>query len=301
MALSSFINTVATEPALARWTSLINNQPQPFPIVFFGDTKAYRWYFHNNGTLEPFSGNALYSLKVTLGNVDSGPSGGSYTLTCGTTTIAIPWNACSQDIAAALNDLPTVIAFGGVNVSGVFPNFLVYSNDLGVVTAITADASLLSPNSSIQANILTTGSVSARQQTQLVLRRGVIASETGWTPISGQAGWEGTMTTNTEGGVALLTEFGEIVGGYLQAETQLTAEVTEIATGLVTAFYQITVLFRGKNSDFTSVVPTPFPPTSGTVTSVSVVTANGLSGVVANPTTTPAITLTLSLVDGGSY
>lgn len=32
---------------------------------------------------------------------------------------------------------------------------------------------------------------------------------------------------------------------------------------------------------------------SGTVTSVSVTTANGVSGVVANPTTTPAITLTL--------
>lgn len=33
--------------------------------------------------------------------------------------------------------------------------------------------------------------------------------------------------------------------------------------------------------------------TNGTVTTVSVVTANGVSGVVANPTTTPAITLTL--------
>lgn len=38
------------------------------------------------------------------------------------------------------------------------------------------------------------------------------------------------------------------------------------------------------------------PPgaTSGTVTTVSVVTANGLSGSVANPTTTPAITLSYS-------
>jgi len=33
--------------------------------------------------------------------------------------------------------------------------------------------------------------------------------------------------------------------------------------------------------------------TNGTVTTVSVVTANGISGLVANPTTTPAITLTL--------
>ena len=32
-------------------------------------------------------------------------------------------------------------------------------------------------------------------------------------------------------------------------------------------------------------------PGSGTVTTISVVTANGLSGTVANPTTTPALTL----------
>lgn len=37
-------------------------------------------------------------------------------------------------------------------------------------------------------------------------------------------------------------------------------------------------------------------PASGTVTSVSVTTANGVSGSVANPTTTPAITLTLGAI-----
>lgn len=41
-------------------------------------------------------------------------------------------------------------------------------------------------------------------------------------------------------------------------------------------------------------------PTTGTVTSVSVVTANGVSGSVANPTTTPAITLTLGAITPSS-
>src|SRR5207342_3123866 len=36
--------------------------------------------------------------------------------------------------------------------------------------------------------------------------------------------------------------------------------------------------------------------TGGSVTTVSVVTANGVSGSVANPTTTPAITLTLGAI-----
>jgi len=39
-----------------------------------------------------------------------------------------------------------------------------------------------------------------------------------------------------------------------------------------------------------------FAGASGTVTTVSVVTANGVSGSVANPTTTPAITITLGAI-----
>lgn len=42
---------------------------------------------------------------------------------------------------------------------------------------------------------------------------------------------------------------------------------------------------------------TPDPAGTGTVTSVSVVTANGLSGTTANPTTTPAITLNIAALD----
>ena len=42
-------------------------------------------------------------------------------------------------------------------------------------------------------------------------------------------------------------------------------------------------------------VPTWTTPTTGTVTSVSVVSANGLAGTVANATTTPAITLSTSI------
>lgn len=42
------------------------------------------------------------------------------------------------------------------------------------------------------------------------------------------------------------------------------------------------------------------PAGSGTVTTVSVTTANGVSGVVANPTTTPAITVTLGAITPSS-
>ncbi len=42
------------------------------------------------------------------------------------------------------------------------------------------------------------------------------------------------------------------------------------------------------------------PPSTGTVTTVSVVTANGVSGSVANPSTTPALTLTLGAITPSS-
>lgn len=42
------------------------------------------------------------------------------------------------------------------------------------------------------------------------------------------------------------------------------------------------------------------PPVNGTVTTVSVVTANGVAGSVATPTTTPAITLTLGAITPSS-
>ncbi len=260
MALPNFINTIAPEPSLARWTSLINSQPVPFPVVFYGDTKDMLWYFHNNGSIESFSGNAAYSLRVTLGNVDAGPTGGNYTLTCGETTAALVWNADATAIAGALNSLATVIAFGGVNVSGVFPNFQIYSNNIGVVTAISADDALISPDSTISANILTTGSVTARQQTLLTLRRGLITQQTNWTPTTNPAGWSGALEMSGEAAASLLAEFGEMVGGYLQVQTQITAEVIKNADSTVTAYYQTTVLFRGKNSDFTGVITPPSPP-----------------------------------------
>jgi hypothetical protein len=47
---------------------------------------------------------------------------------------------------------------------------------------------------------------------------------------------------------------------------------------------------------FRTLTTADLPTGTGTVTNVSVVAANGVSGVVANPTTTPAITLTLGAV-----
>lgn len=56
----------------------------------------------------------------------------------------------------------------------------------------------------------------------------------------------------------------------------------------------------GGTSNFLRADGTWAAPAGGTVTSVSVTTANGVSGSVANPTTTPAITLTLGAITPSS-
>jgi hypothetical protein len=78
-----------------------------------------------------------------------------------------------------------------------------------------------------------------------------------------------------------------------------TIDISHGGTGQTTANNALNALLPSQTGESGKVLGTDGTDTSwvnqssGTVTSVSVVTANGVSGSVANPTTTPAITLTL--------
>lgn len=247
--IKHFINTAETELSLARWPSLINDQPEPFPVLVYGDTRPHQFFFHSDGTIEDFSGNALYSLRVTLGAVDSGPTDGTYTLTCGDTSDPLQWDADKTVIEAALNARSTIALEGGVVVTGSFPNFLVTWNTVGVKTAFTSSAALLVPQSSISLVTTQTGSVSVVNQVSIVIRQSAITSETGWTIItSPYNGWSGTITTNTAGALLLLQQIGERVGEFVQASTVLTAEVLNVS-GVPVSYYQTPIILRAKNLD----------------------------------------------------
>ena len=105
------------------------------------------------------------------------------------------------------------------------------------------------------------------------------SSITGTVPIS--QGGTGQTTANTAfNALSPLTTAGDILYGATSgAGTRL---------GIGTAGQVLTV-----NSGATA--PQWSTPTTGTVTSVSVVSANGFAGTVATATTTPAITLTTSI------
>ncbi len=279
--MNHFINTSAVEPSRARTPSLISTSPQPFPVLFFGDVRGHSIFFHADGTIESFSGNVAYTLRVTLGDAAAGPFGGTYTLTCGTTTTALAFDATAQDVQDALNSLATVISEGLVTVEGSFPSFMIYANSVGVRTAITANAATLNPNSAITLEILTTGDASTRQETRCSLRRSVICSDDTWTRItSPNNGWTGSLTTNTEGAAALLIDQGELVGDFLQAQTLVTFEVIEVSTGNVVSYFQHPFFLRDKPTDLAATAATPVPvyqPFSSLLSAISAGTQLGNS------------------------
>src|SRR6478609_8116931 len=115
MAITHFIDSCATEIARARIKSLTNRVPEAFPVLVYGDTRPHNFIFFNSqtGAVESYSGNASYSLRVTLGEVQKGPTSGTYAVTCGSTG-TVPALADAQTLQDALNLLTTIISEGGV-------------------------------------------------------------------------------------------------------------------------------------------------------------------------------------------
>lgn len=260
--ITHYINTASVEPTLARWPSLINDQPEPFPVLIMGDTRPHRFFFHYDGTIEDFSGNVAYTLKVTIGDVSLGPVGGTYALTSGTTTGNLDYNAGAAAIEAALNGLAAVTAAGGLTVSGSFPNFVISYNTAGAQAAITATTIATTPAGAIGLTSLQAGDSTHVQITALQLRQNPITTQATWTAItSPNNGWSGTLTTNTAEAIALLVSQGTQEGELWQYSTVLQAEVIN-ASGDIVSYYQTPIILRASNLDSTSLNPTPFPSVS---------------------------------------
>ena len=117
-------------------------------------------------------------------------------------------------------------------------------------------------------------------------------------PFSGGGGGSGTVTSvDVVGGTTGLTT----TGGPITTSGTITLDgVLNVANGGTGT--STPGLVAGTNVTITGTWPNQTINSSGgggggsgTVTSVSVVSANGLAGTVANPTTTPAITLSTSV------
>ena len=102
----------------------------------------------------------------------------------------------------------------------------------------------------------------------------------------------GTVTSvDVAGGTTGLTTSGGPIAASGTITLAGTLAVTNGGTGAITASAALTAL-----GAYPAANPSGYTANAGTVTTASVVTANGVSGTVANPTTTPAITIVLGAI-----
>jgi hypothetical protein len=248
MPFNNFINTGAQEVTRSRTATLTNLESRPFPPLFYGDQPTMNFFFAYNGLIETFSGANNYGLVVTLAHPTAAPFGGYYSLSCGgVTTDQLLWNTNAAGIQEELNALPAISAVGGVYVIGQFPDFLIYANQGGAFPAITANASLLQPDSSITLTVLTAGTGTTRQQVQLSLRQAILASQTSWAQIaSPYAGWSGILPLNTNVASAAIAELGATNPSMREMDTVLTIQVSysNANTTTLTTYHQSPVKLR---------------------------------------------------------
>ena len=247
--MDHYINTNATDLARAKTVGLQNLQPMPFPVLTVGNQTTQRFFFANRGVLESWSGNANYSLRITVGKVLGGPTDGTWTFTVGSNAaITLPFDVNAAGLEFAINNDATILAEGGVNVEEAAPGFfLIAWRQLGAIASLAADAGLLEPDCTAELITLATGSASIRAYVLLNLRRNVSQQLTSFTVISSPyAGWSGVLDLNTAAAIELMRQEGEIRDEFLECDALLTLEVTD-DSGNRGVFYQTQLTLRAPN------------------------------------------------------
>jgi hypothetical protein len=239
----------------------------------------------------PYGSGTVTSVGLSLPSiitVTNSPVTTSGTLTGTLTTQAV--NSIFAGPSSGAAAAPTFRALTTADIPA-----LSYVSSVGATAPITSTGGL-TPTIGVTAAALTktddtnvTATLGGSPTTALLAATSLTLGWTGQLAVS--RGGTG-LSAGTSGGVpyfssttamtssALLTQYGVVYGGGAGAAPVATAAGT---TG------QVLTATTGGAPTWAN------PATSGTVTSVSVVSANGFAGTVATATTTPAITLTTSI------
>jgi hypothetical protein len=242
--MQHFFNTQARDPSLSRVVSVLNPRtPQAFPVLVIGTNALHQFFRLTSGIIDS---PGTDTLRVTIADAMGAPSDGVFSVT-GDETAIIEAGATAEDVASALNGIDSIVADGGVNVSGIWPAFVIAYREVGVPTGFTASAALLSPDAVAELTVLTSGASGVRELVRLNLRTTPILQTTDFEVISSPyAGWEGRLPLTSAAALAWLQTKGTQVGDYVQAQTLLTVETVD-SNGNVEALYQGAVTIRATN------------------------------------------------------
>jgi hypothetical protein len=242
-----FINIAAQSLSAGLVRGVNDMTPVSLPQLVIGDTRFFDLFFVDGlGNYASFSGDPSYIPSLAIGAFGY-PAGGTFTLTFNSyTTSALPYNASLAAVQAALQGL-TSIGAGNCLVSGVPGEYYVVTF-VGALAAapqneITADFSLLTPDSTIEVNTTTTGSASpAVNAVQLLtLKENPIVFSDTFTTITN--GWTGKLALTTLAALEALVA----AGGVTLAQT-FEVEMTD-ALGNRTTYFEGNVTIAGSIID----------------------------------------------------
>lgn len=211
-----FVNTAATNVASALVRSLTDMTPIPFPELVIGDKRNFNLYFvDGQGNYESFSGAALYTPLIAIGNCGFA-TGGTFTLTfSGQTTSALAYNVSPAAMQTALQALSS-IGSGNCTVSGVAGQYyeVTFTGTLGGAAQpeITGSGTNLTPESNVSVDTIVEGGVGVNEVQLIRLPVNPITYADDWTPISN--GWTGTLSARTVEAVAALAAAGSITDTF---------------------------------------------------------------------------------------
>ncbi len=301
--MNHFINTAATDLSRARTTGLNQLTPEPFPVLVVGTRQAAKLFFADRGTLEDWSGDATYGVRLTIGDAQAGPIASTFELTvAGEDPVTIPFDVDQAGLKNILNDIETVgVTDGGVEVlSQGLGRFVIAYNSVGIPAAITTNGALLIPDCSADLVTLTAGDPATRQLLSLTLSRTTPAQITAWTPItSPYAGWSGVINLNGSAAVELLRINGVKRGAYVECTSLVTIEVLD-QDGNPSAYFQAPVILRALNYMDISTLPVGPSRASTTIASPSSVAIAPTSQIHTQKVTISGIAGVYNLLVSGS-
>lgn len=187
MALPTSLKLFIDANAGRAYPSYSSTSPVTNPSFYLGDQCKLELYFVEDTGLASFPRQEVPSaaglgIRVAVGQIDSSPTAGHFTLTFGgNTTQPLDYNITASMLETRLNQLASIDAAGDVTVSKVGDNYAIKFNTNGSRAAFTADAGNLIPLSTVGISVLQEGSASLPEIVLVHLQQTVAALATSFT------------------------------------------------------------------------------------------------------------------------